>query len=151
MTRYFFKELISNPVWLPSGARFPFHNVGDDTGIWETDDPMLVLEAEHAIQRGVGGLSEITKEKYDELIKKKQDSPPPSSSLQDSMHRRVALDNPNLSPFSAPFEKAEEVVAVADNAQTPEPVTVPKKADFKKPTVSKAKLEVPVTVKDKPK
>lgn len=62
-TKYFGKELPEAPVYV-NGTPLKFE-------VLETQDPVLISELTKCIARGKGGVSEITKEQFDEAIKKK--------------------------------------------------------------------------------
>lgn len=151
--RYFRKELISTPLYLSTGGKFPFDNIGGDEGLWATEDQNLIREAEAAISRGIGGISEIRQQEYEELIKKKIGGPLPSNFLFDPSSQ----PNPQISalpPFKeiAPRPAAEEASkigepaqpAIHDRSETPEPVKVPTKKDFKRPKTGKFFTEASV-------
>lgn len=68
---YFIKEVLSNPIRLPNGTKINWIDVGGDVGVLETNSADLISELKNAEARHVGGVYEIEKDKYDDLIKKK--------------------------------------------------------------------------------
>lgn len=58
MTRYFKKEIPSNPLYLPNGKRAPF-KISKGVGILATNDEVLLSELDKVIARRVGGVIEI--------------------------------------------------------------------------------------------
>ena len=69
-TRYFVKEIVSNPIRLKSGRPVPWEEVGDDTGVISTNDPSLIEELESAAKRQVGGIRAVTLEEFEDVKKK---------------------------------------------------------------------------------
>ncbi len=130
--RYFYKELVQTHLYLPNGKRFPFDDIGNSEGVWATDEPYLIGEAEKAIRSGKGGLVEISQSLYDDLIKKKIASP-----SQNDLERNQRLNPAPRLAFHPQevFGKAEPAVAVvtAERTEKPDPVTIPTKKDFKRP------------------
>lgn len=130
--RYFYKELVQTPLYLPNGNRFPFDNVGNNEGVWATDDPFLISEAENAMRSAKGGVSEIPQDLYDDLIKKKVASPSlnglrPSPMLNPAP--RLAFHHQDLSVTGGPVV----AVVTAEKTEKPDPVTVPEPKSFKRP------------------
>lgn len=133
-TRWYYKELPENQLWLSSGARFTFE--------WlETSDAWLISELDAAIANQIGGVIAITKEQYDEGIKKKSEVKSPNS-----LPRRQEI-NPlqhqfNMSPRGFPGARAvaggvrSQPVAVPA-AELPDPLQVPDPSQFKMPSVGK--------------
>jgi hypothetical protein len=68
--RCFVKELVSNPIRLPSGRPVPWEDVGDDTGVLSTNDPSLITELENAARRQVGGIRLVTAAEMEDVKKK---------------------------------------------------------------------------------
>lgn len=140
--RYFKKELLSNPVWLPSGGKFPFDNIGNNEGVLATDDLILVTEAERAMAAHRGGIIEITVEEYDELIKKKQDSPSQPNLPSDPFQvPRLSLDPNRFNQAPSKPEAAAAAAVPKPTAHgTPDPIAVPKPEEFKAPRTIKSRV-----------
>lgn len=74
--RFFKKEIPSNPLFLPSGAKVDFQYFDPEGfGFIQTTDEFIITELDRAMARRVGGVVESTQEEYDEFIKKKADQP----------------------------------------------------------------------------
>lgn len=133
-TQYYGKELEDSAIYLSSGAPMKFQ--------WlETSDAWLIQELNAAIQNGVGGVYKITKEQYDEGIKKKS----ATKSQGTSVRYRQELQSPNLFNQQARVSPVGRAVvggvkASIPMAQTelPDPLQVPDPSQFKMPSVGKA-------------
>jgi hypothetical protein len=68
--RYFQKELVDTPLYLPSGGRLAFEDAGNDVGILATDNPKICAELEKVIKQHRGGVSETTQAVFEDLKKK---------------------------------------------------------------------------------
>lgn len=100
MTRFFAKELPEQPIYI-SGRPYRFDFLA-------TEDAWLIGELQNAALSGVGGIIEITKDAYDESLKKKSGTPSPPSFL----NRRPELVAPQFQP---PAPGARPAVLVGDN------------------------------------
>lgn len=135
--RYFLKELVSTPLYLPGGHHFPFEVVTGEQGIWATEEPYLIGEAEKALAKGIGGIAEIDKEQYDELKKKVLAGPSPRS-----LFSEPPRSNQSIPAFSTPFQtlppvgQSVQAPAVVGETRTP-PIEVPKPEAFKRPRTAK--------------
>jgi len=127
MMRYFLKELVSNKLFLPNGARVPFEDVGDDTGILATSDGFIISEMEKAIHRHVGGVIEIDQAQYEDL-KKNPRKPARSLNYRDEREmRRVVQDLQRQLDAARGAAAAVKQQEAARPAQEPSaPVVVPK-------------------------
>lgn len=142
--RYFHKEIVTNKIYLPNGDTFPFEHIGDFNGVLQTQSDLIINEAEKLMREGRGGVTEITKLEYDELIKKKSDLPQPGFFQREQIGALPSALPQHLSPFQSQF--GGEAVAVApapiterpDSEGKPEPVRVPRATEFKKPGTRKA-------------
>lgn len=106
MTRFYTKELPESPIYI-QGRPFRFDFMA-------TEDGWLISEFSNAIAQGIGGIVEITKEQYDESIKKKSESP-----SQPSFQRRSEIIP---SPFNhAPAARPAVVVGSNIPGQRPLP------------------------------
>ena len=68
-TKWWIKELLNNPLRVPAGFKVEFEDVGGNVGVLATDDGYLNSELQAAFDRKVGGVYEISKEKYESLKK----------------------------------------------------------------------------------
>lgn len=102
-TAYFIKEIVSNPIRLPSGRKVPWEAVGDDVGVLATNDPQLISELENAARKQIGGVSKVDLAGYEDAKKK--------SSAEEL--RKISLFKAN-NPFRTPrlSEDAAPVVEV---------------------------------------
>jgi hypothetical protein len=80
--RYFLKEKLSRPLYLPNGAKAPFESVGGDYGLVATEDEYLTKELDKAVKMHVGGIVALTAEEYNSWIEKKKASEQSSNSSQ---------------------------------------------------------------------
>ena len=96
---YFAKELENQPVFVfGHPMRFDF---------LATEDPALISELNKCAAKGVGGVISITKEHYDEELKKKAEATfQNGSKLHPSLPHRQEILSPNL-----PDRRAVEAVA----------------------------------------
>ena len=126
--RYFFKSIISNPISVPpSGSVIPFMHIGGDDGIVATDNAAFIDALAERIRERRGGVAEISKERYDELVKKKTDSP----YLKSRQRQEVSLAAVQPSEPVLPLRRSAEAAATTpvDTApETPEPPPVSKPA-----------------------
>ena len=126
--RFFLKEVMSNRLWLQTtGAPVPWEPVGDDTGIFTTDNIAIANELDMAVARGVGGVVIIDEAKYSELKKKANAGQSPLSSL----HDRFSLSGLNLPLQVNPANLVAAIDGVPLHGQladvpkqTPAPITV---------------------------
>lgn len=72
LMRYFLKEIISRPLFLPNGAKAPFESAGGDYGLLSTADEYLVKELDKAVKMHVGGVVPLTEADYNVWIEKKK-------------------------------------------------------------------------------
>lgn len=130
-TQYYGKELENSAIYLSSGAPMKFQ--------WlETSDAWLIQELNAAIQNGIGGVYKITKEQYDEGIKKKNEAKSHGTSVQ----YRQELQSHNMFNQQARVSPVGRAVVggVKSMAQVelPDPLQVPDPSQFKMPSVGKA-------------
>lgn len=153
MPHYFFKELVATPLYLPEGVKVKFDDIGDASGIFRTDDPKVGEEILKHVGRG--GVSELTQDQYEELLKKKPGLRSPGVSERDPSlvfdqrpqpgpvgpGPRVSLSQLALSPFAMRPGGVDAVQAPiterSDTEGTPAPLHVPTKAEFRKPKLAK--------------
>ena len=72
LMRYFLKEKISRPLYLPNGAKAPFESVGGDYGLLATEDTYVTTELDKAVKMHVGGVVPLTEQEYGEWQTKKK-------------------------------------------------------------------------------
>jgi len=128
MSRYFLKEVVSNKIWLQTtGAPVPWEPVGDDTGIFTTDNTAIANELDMAVARGVGGVVIIDEAQYQEYKKKANAAQSPLSSL----HDRFSLSGLNLPLQVNPGSRVAAIDGVPLHGQladipkeTPKPIEV---------------------------
>lgn len=88
--RYFKKELVKgNPLYLANGRKAPFEDVGGDNGFLATDDGWVTQQLEAAIQRGVGGVLEISFEQFEDQKKNPSGRRSLQTSARDELRRLV--------------------------------------------------------------
>jgi hypothetical protein len=79
-TKFYSKDLPDQPIYI-QGRPYKFDFIA-------TDDPWLIGEFENAIRAQTGGISEVSKEAYDEALKKKSSSAPSLPNFQRSAEIR---------------------------------------------------------------
>lgn len=84
MIRYWRKE-VGGEVWLPTGPKISsdFEYMGD--GYISTSVGFLNHQMTLAVAQGIGGIVELTKEQFEEILKKK--SSQPESSRRNNLYR----------------------------------------------------------------
>lgn len=144
-TKYFRKELYSTPLFLSRGVRAPFQPVGGDEGVLATNDAAIIYSLTNAVEQRIGGVSEITKEKYEALKKKERTTSGSNRTFQRQAPRVVAapphgsVTSRYWSPPSAPSVPA----AVAKEAP-PKPQEAQVSSEPKKPVaVRRGKIPKP--------
>lgn len=131
---YYMKELPNTAIYLSNGAPFRFDYLA-------TEDAWLTMELDAAISNGVGGVVKITKEQYEEGLKKKSEG----KSRNNSPQYRQELASPNLNPFNMQARgfQGGRAAAVAGRpvnvppGELPDPLKVPDPSEFVMPTVGK--------------
>lgn len=153
MAKYYLKELVNQPLFLPSGAKVPFEDVGGTYGILAAEDSGLIAELDKAVKNHIGGVMSLTKEQYDEWAKKKE-TLPSSLGLPRPREREslgpipfqqlqavraagaAAVVNPPMPPgpnlISSPNQSAQQA-----GQQRVEPLQVPTQFTKPKPRVGK--------------
>jgi len=100
--RYFLKEKLSRPLYLPNGAKAPFESVGGDYGLIQTTDEYVIKELDKAVKMHVGGVVPLTAEEFDEWQKKK-------AALEQSSSSSQPKDREVLGPI--PFQELQRIRA----------------------------------------
>lgn len=72
---YYVKALVSNTITTKSGKKIPFVDAGGGYGLLETEDLEIIKSLDERIVAHKGGVSVVTKEKFEELKKKFGTSP----------------------------------------------------------------------------
>jgi len=113
--KYYSKSLPDTPITLSNGVRFKFEKYPDGRGYLATEEPNLIRELGLAIERKVGGVTEITQAEYDAQLKKNLTYIPP---VKPSPRPWPLLSNPlpDREPARPPRERA---VAVKDASNAP--------------------------------
>jgi hypothetical protein len=130
--RYFFKSIISNPIHLPNGKAIQFIHIGADEGIIETEDTATTEALTERIRERRGGVAELTKERYDELLKKKSALPSARPRSRQGIQSLEAVPQEPIQAFIQP--PSAPVVAVAA-----EPVAKISSSEPSRPTVGRLK------------
>lgn len=116
--RYFSKALVSNTI-SAAGKNIPFIEVAAGAGVIATEDQSFIEALDIRIRERRGGIYELTKEQYDEELKKKNDSPslPPRS-----VRQGISLADLSVPTSNAP---AVEEVSEAKPVKKIDPVSEP--------------------------
>lgn len=161
--RYFSKEIPESGV-IVNGTTMRFD-------LLETEDPILISELDKCIARGVGGVISITKEQYDDEVKKKESGLSSPDSLNKRHQRQELSANQFLSlraagaggnfgnangQFAAPQVGMGREHTPRNNFglprngnPSPDPIEVPSAADFaaafaKPPTAKMSEVKAAV-------
>lgn len=137
--QWYGKELPTNKLYLSNGHPITFD-------IMETSDAWLIQELDSAIRNQVGGVIRLTKEQYDEAVKKKSAEKSPVSSpsyRQEIMptHQFTSQHQQRVFP-----QGGRVAVAAGSNqrpAELPDPLTVPDPSTFTMPKVAKVNFKKP--------
>lgn len=137
MPKYYRKEIPEAPVFV-SGHPYRFD-------ILATEDTILITELDKCVARHVGGVISISKEEYEEEVKKKEqlsllknNSKPQQRQEISALRldaRRVVEAVSNPAPRTGMFAKpqvppAHEVNGGGERKQTPDPIEVPSPDSF---------------------
>lgn len=76
--RFFKKSVPKTPLYLSTGSRIVFLDVGNDTAVYSTDNPGLIAEFEAAIRGERGGIQSITEAEFHGLVEAKKKLTPQS-------------------------------------------------------------------------
>ncbi len=128
--RYFGKALITNAITVEDGRTIPFIHVGGGVGIIATEDPAFIAALDERIEQRRGGVYPLTKEDYDEEVKKKTASPSRPLSQMRAVISASALTR-------SPSAPAAEVVQEQPQESAPDDRPHPPAAS--KPTVGRPK------------
>lgn len=119
--RYFLKELVSTPLYLPTGGKIGWEELQGDQGALATEDGALLHQLDMAIRRKVGGVREITAEQYEEVKKNSQSIP--TSSLNSLNVRDAKRMIEQLQAQIARLEGRPVVEAGKDTAMRQPPLS----------------------------
>ncbi len=100
--RYWLKEIVSRPLFLPNGAKVPFEPVGGDYGLLASEDEYVTKELDKAIAMHVGGVVPLTEEEYKSWSEKKRIS-------ESSSNSSLPKDREVLGPI--PFQQLQAIRA----------------------------------------
>jgi hypothetical protein len=78
-TQYFYKEILSNKVWLPNGKLPAWEPVGNDVGVLSTNDAFVIFHLTSLAHKQVGGIVKITEGAYQDAKKNALGSASPPS------------------------------------------------------------------------
>jgi len=125
---YYVKALVANTITTKSGKKIPFVDAGGGYGLLETNDPEIIASLDERIKVHKGGVSAVTKEKFEELKKKFSEQPKLKRKPEPQLRQIGVLPPPQeTKPPSAPVA----VVSVEVGAQPPaaKPAEAPAKPD----------------------
>lgn len=119
---YFSKSVPKTPIYVPSGDPLNFATLDGKTGYYQTDDETAITYLRKMQKEGRGGLTEISKEDYEENYgKKKEGSKPYVYRCEpESIQAGIAPDT-MLMRVIAPTE-----TATAEKAPEPPSLPAPK-------------------------
>lgn len=135
MPKYYRKEIPEAPVFV-AGHPYRFD-------ILSTEDPILISELDKCVARHVGGVIAISKEEYEEEVKKKEqlnllrnNSKPQQRQEISALRldaRRVVEAVSNPAPRTGMFAKPQvppDHQSNGEKRQTPDPIEVPSPESF---------------------
>lgn len=150
--RYFFKELVRNPIYYTDGSVVPFEHRGDD-GLLKLDEASQAKQINDLlefIRRKRGGVFLISESRYEELKKnppaRVRPSSPRSASLRLAQDPQLVKPSGPLppqplprSPVSAPVARAPESVVPVAASNLAQTVQALANGEAFKPRVGKPK------------
>lgn len=153
--RRFKKELVSRPIYTSKGHPIPFQDIGDDIGILETNDPLLVSELDALIRRGGKGVVEIKTDEEWEAQKKMASDRALFRQRSRPRFDAIRIDNPqvarpaNVAPKiadpSVPVVAVEEPVGKALEVPSDDAIKKPRGRRPKATTATSPVAEVAAT------
>ena len=132
--KYYYKAIAANTITIKQSRRtVPFTDAGGGAGILATEDAEFIAELESRIERRVGGVSTISKEKFEELKKKVSSQSKPQPKQQPVLEQLRVMAPPDSQPkqkdrAAAATVKSEDAVKQAP-AQAPAEPEKPKAPD----------------------
>jgi len=147
--RYFLKELVKIPLYIPNGATVPFEDIGGNYGLFQTADPYLIGELDKAIKNRVGGVIPLTEEEFTTWQKKKAASPSSSPSQPSGRQELQPIPFQQLQQLRAagaaavgsPILASPGQAAQQAQQQKVEPLSIP--SAFTKPKVGRVPTKAP--------
>ena len=96
---YYYKAIAVNTITTAKTRRvIPFADAGGGAGILETNDVEFIAEIQDRIARRVGGVSAISKEKFEELKKKVSSQTKPSPKQAPVLEQLRVMAPPDQQP-----------------------------------------------------
>lgn len=127
-TQYFYKEILSNKVWLPNGKLPAWEAVGNDIGVLATNDAFVIFHLTSLSHKHVGGIVKIDEAAYQDAKKNALGSGSPPNlprglSPQPGPTAAPVFNNPvpPQLPAKPPTPAAAPVVANVVEAKPPAP------------------------------
>lgn len=152
MNYYFVREGVARPLRTSRGDIIAFTEIGDDTGILTTSNPIIVSELQTMIAQGRGGVRQISDPAEFETLKKKaSDGQQRLNLLRANAQPKPRIDRPdqlarNAAVASSPtFTDPTVGKQVLDNTighplEVPSEIPLPPSLqDAKKPTAKRGK------------
>lgn len=137
--RYFVKSLVYNTIQSSDGRSIPFIEGAAGIGLLATEDAVFIADMEARIREKRGGVREMSKDMYDEELKKKNAS---RSLLPPLTRQGLTLGAVQAQAQPRPAAPAVVAASAAEKVSTPTPATPPAAPDdtkISRPTVGKLK------------
>ena len=133
--RRFKKELVSRPIYTSKGHPIPFQDIGDDIGLLETNDPLLISELDALIRRGGRGVVEVTSDEEWEAQKKMASDRASFRQRSKSRFDGIRIDSPQVArPVNdAPKIADPSIPVVAVEEPVGKALELPSEDAIKKP------------------
>ncbi len=97
--KYYYKAIAANTIVVKKSKRtVPFADAGGGAGILATEDEEFLSELDGRIERRVGGVSSISKEKFEELKKKVTQLSKPQPKQQPVLEQLRVMAPPDQQP-----------------------------------------------------
>jgi len=124
-TRYFRGVYPRQKLFLSNGSYIQLSDIGDEAGIYKTEDPFIHSEIDSMLRERRGGLQEIDQSTYEDLKKNAKPSPAP---FREELRFGVGLTRNNLPVVDPPqfppqptdmFGQVDLAAAAESNAPRP--------------------------------
>lgn len=112
MSRFYYKSILSNPIYLSTGNRVTWEPVDNHSGVLKTDDALTITELDATIAKRVGGVTPIEESNYEEL-KKNAKFHKPEPNMFEQQHRIINREVPK----SATVDPSAQAAAEQANAR----------------------------------
>lgn len=133
--KYYYKAIAANTITVKPTGTIPFEDAGGGAGILTTEDKVVIDALTERVKKRIGGVYEITAEKYGELKKKLTASQPPKPKQVLPLEQLRAISPPDQAQKrKAPVAAAPKEADAVKQAPAQAPAE-PAKAEDPGPTL----------------